>query len=87
MKPLQILKNAADLIVSKGNDYQNPKSRIRQADYYPNGAQTILDIIRFFNIRNEFVYNYYNNYFDESDLKIIFNDLKKLELRIRCYAR
>ena len=45
MKPLDILKNAAELIVKKGNDYQNPKSRIRQADYYPNGAQTILDIM------------------------------------------
>mgnify|MGYP001227543671 FL=1 len=45
-------------------------------------SQTILDIIRFFNIRNEFVYDYYNNYFDESDLRIIFNDLKKLELPI-----
>ena len=45
-------------------------------------SQTILDIIRFFNIRNEFVYDYYNNYFDESDLKIIFTDLKKLELPI-----
>ena len=45
MKPLNILKNAADLIVKKGNDYQNPKSMIKQADYYPNGAQTILDIM------------------------------------------
>lgn len=38
MKPLMILKQAADLIAKKGNDYQNPKSRIRQSDYYPNGA-------------------------------------------------
>ena len=45
MKPLNVLKQAADLIVKKGSDYQNPKSRIRQADYYPNGAQTILDIM------------------------------------------
>ena len=45
MKPLHVLKQAADLIAKKGNDYQNPKSRIRQADYYPNGAQTILDIM------------------------------------------
>jgi len=45
MKPLMILKQAADLIAKKGNDYQNSKSRIRQADYYPNGAQTILDIM------------------------------------------
>ena len=45
MKPLHVLKQAAELIAKKGNDYQNPKSRIRQADYYPNGAQTILDIM------------------------------------------
>ena len=45
MKPLQVLKQAADLIVKKGNDYQNPNSRIKQSDYYPNGAQTILDIM------------------------------------------
>ena len=45
MKPLNILKNAADLIVKKGNDYQNPKSRIKQADYYQNGLCTILDIM------------------------------------------
>ena len=47
MKPLMILKQAADLIAKKGNDYQNPKSRIRQADYYPNGAQTILCLFNF----------------------------------------
>ena len=45
MKPINVLKQAADLIAKKGNDYQNPKSRIRQSDYYPNGAQTILDIM------------------------------------------
>ena len=45
MKPLNILKNDADLIDKKGNDYQNPKYRIIQEDYYSNGAQTILDIM------------------------------------------
>ena len=45
MKPLQVLKQAADLIHKKGNDYQNPNSKVKQADYYPNGAQTILDIM------------------------------------------
>ena len=59
-----------DKIIFQGIEKDNLKS------------QTILDIIRFFNIRNEFVYDYYNNYFDESDLKIIFTDLKKLELPI-----
>ena len=45
-------------------------------------SQTILDILRFFNTRNEFVYNYYNNYFEKSDLEIIFSNLEKLELPI-----
>ena len=64
MKPLQILKNAADLIVSKGNDYQNPKSRIRQADYYPNGAQTILDIMKMMlkNVEKDFIKLYLINF-------------------------
>ena len=45
MKPLQILKRAAELQTKKGNDYQNPASRVRQADYYPRGVNTILDIM------------------------------------------
>ena len=45
MKPLQILKRAAELQTKKGNDYQKPASRVRQADYYPRGVNTILDIM------------------------------------------
>ena len=45
MKPLQILKRAAELQTKKGNDYQNPASRVSQADYYPRGVNTILDIM------------------------------------------
>ena len=42
---LKVLKECAELQIKKSNDYQNDKSRIKQADYYPNGAQTILDIM------------------------------------------
>ena len=45
MKPLQILKRAAELQTKKGNDYQNPVSRVKQADYYPHGVNTIMDIM------------------------------------------
>ena len=45
MKPLQIVKRAAELQTKKGNDYQNPVSRVRQADYYPHGVNTIMDIM------------------------------------------
>lgn len=42
---IKVLQECAELQTSKGNDYQNPNSRIRQADYYPRGISTIIDII------------------------------------------
>lgn len=40
---LKVLQAAADIQQKKSNDYQNPNSRIKQADYYPHGCSTILD--------------------------------------------
>jgi len=40
---LKVLQKAAEIQQQKSNDYQNPNSRIRQADYYPRGCSTILD--------------------------------------------
>lgn len=42
---LEVLKEAAEIQVKKGNDYQNPNSRVKQADYYPRGCATISDIM------------------------------------------
>lgn len=42
---INVLQECADLQLKKSNDYQNPNSRIRQADYYPRGISSILDII------------------------------------------
>ena len=42
---LKVLQKAAEIQQQKSNDYQNPNSRIRQADYYPHGCSTILDTI------------------------------------------
>ncbi len=39
-----VLKECIELQEKKANDYQNPKSQIKQADYYPNGVSTITDI-------------------------------------------
>lgn len=41
---LKVLQEAADLQTRKSQDYQNPNSRIRQADHYPHGCATILDM-------------------------------------------
>jgi len=42
---IKVLQEAAELQLKKSNDYQNPKSRIKQADYYPRGLATIVDSI------------------------------------------
>ena len=43
---LKVLQTAAETIQNKkSNDYQNPNSRIRQADYYQHGCATLLDLM------------------------------------------
>ena len=42
---VKVLEDCIDLQLRKSKDYQNPKSRIRQADHYPRGCQTILDMV------------------------------------------
>lgn len=42
---LKVLQECAEIQAKKGNDYQNPNSRIVQADYYPRGVASIMDII------------------------------------------
>ena len=41
----QVLLEAADIQEKKGNDYNNAISRVQQADYYPRGVTSILDIV------------------------------------------
>ena len=43
---IKVLNECADLQLKKSNDYQNPNSRIKQSDYYPQGISTILDIMQ-----------------------------------------
>jgi hypothetical protein len=40
-----ILLEAAEIQNKKSQDYQNPLSRVRQADHYPRGVYTILDTV------------------------------------------
>ena len=42
---LKVLQECAELQQQKSRDYQNDKSRIVQADYYPRGVASIMDII------------------------------------------
>jgi hypothetical protein len=42
---VRVLEECINLQVSKGRDYQNPNSRVKQAMYYPRGLDSIMDII------------------------------------------
>jgi len=42
---IKVLQECAALQDRKARDYQNDKSRIRQADHYPRGTATILDMV------------------------------------------
>jgi hypothetical protein len=42
---VRVLERAAELQRRKAQDYQSRVSQVRQADYYPNGLTTILDIV------------------------------------------
>lgn len=42
---MRVLDECKSVMEKKSNDYQNPTSSIKQADYYPNGCMTILDIM------------------------------------------
>lgn len=42
---IKVLAECAELQARKSKDYQNEKSRIRQADHYPRGCATILDMV------------------------------------------
>lgn len=42
---VKVLRECIELQCRKANDYQNPASRIRQADYYPSGVKTLIEIV------------------------------------------
>ena len=42
---IKVINEAVALQLQKSNDYQNGKSWIKQADYYPRGVLTMLDIV------------------------------------------
>lgn len=41
----KVLAECAEIQVKKSRDYQNPNSTVQQADYYPNGVQSIHDVM------------------------------------------
>lgn len=43
---IKVLQECIELQRKKSNDYQNPNSTVRQADYYPSGCLTILDTMQ-----------------------------------------
>ena len=48
---IKVLQECAEIHDKKSRDYQNPNSRIRQADYYPRGILSIMELINTKTIR------------------------------------
>jgi hypothetical protein len=42
---VKALRECIELQNQKANDYQNPNSTVRQADYYPRGLESINDVV------------------------------------------
>jgi len=42
---IKVLQECIDLQLLKGADYQSVNSSVKQADYYPSGCKTILEIM------------------------------------------
>jgi len=42
---IKVLDECKEIQLKKAQDYQNPNSSIKQADYYPNGCASILDMM------------------------------------------
>lgn len=42
---IKVLHECIEVQTKKSRDYQNPNSRVKQADYYPRGIDSIMDMI------------------------------------------
>lgn len=42
---VRVLLESIQVMIAKSHDYQNPKSSVMQADYYPTGVRTLFEII------------------------------------------
>ena len=84
LKTLVIVKKLIENLKMNNPDFinkidENIFKEIKKEDI---NSEIILDIVRYFNIRNEFVYDYYYNYFEIEDLEDVFYKFNKLELPI-----
>lgn len=84
LKNLVIIKNVINSLKKNNNDFVK---RIDESIYTEIGkenikSEIILDILRFFRTKNEFVYDYYYNNFNINDLKNVFFTFENLKLPI-----
>ena len=84
LKNLVIIKNVINSLKENNKDFL---MRIDESIYNEIGKENInsdviLDIIRFFRTKNEFVYDYYYNNFNMSDLENVFGTFDNLKLPI-----
>ncbi len=84
LKTLVIVKKLIENLKMNNPDFINKidENIFKEVKKEDINSEIILDIVRYFNIRNEFVYDYYYNYFEIEDLEDVFYKFNKLELPI-----
>lgn len=84
IKNLVIIKNLVNNLKKNNSKFLEKidKEISNELDVKNIKSEIILDIIRYFKTRNEFVYNYIKNDFKENDLENIFKTFNNLNLPI-----
>tara|TARA_B100000963_G_scaffold359843_1_gene388432 strand:+ start:4103 stop:4783 length:681 start_codon:yes stop_codon:yes gene_type:complete len=84
LKNLVIIKNVINNLKENNQDFLKgiDKSIYTEIGKENINSDVILDIIRFFRTKDEFVYDYYYNNFNINDLKNVFSTFNNLKLPI-----
>ena len=84
IKNIVIIKNLINYFKKNNPDFLNRVDNVLIKEYGDKkmNIQMVKDFVRYFKIKNEFIYEYYYSKFDIKDLEYIFNTYEKIELPI-----
>ncbi len=84
IKNIVLIKKVIDKFEKKNPEFLKRIDEVLIEEYGKDrlDVQIVKDFIRYFRIKNEFIYEFYDTQFNINDLKIIFNSFEKIDLPI-----
>ena len=84
IKNIVIIKNLINYFKKNNPDFLSRVDNVLIKEYGDKkmNIQMVKDFVRYFKIKNEFIYEYYYSKFNIKDLEYIFNTYEKIELPI-----